>query len=86
MREAGRIEPIAGRFDGDSFAFFLPLCQLPWQDLPQKRLRSLPVRSKISRIGRGQALFSMQGILLAKIFYPEAPIMPACSGEEMLDI
>jgi hypothetical protein len=68
MREAGRIEPIARRLDGDPFVFFLPLCQLPGQDLSQKRLRSLLAWFKTSLIGRDQALFPMQGILLARIF------------------
>jgi hypothetical protein len=41
MREAGRIEPIARRFDVDPFDLLLSLCQLPWQGFSQKSLRSL---------------------------------------------
>jgi hypothetical protein len=41
MPEAGRIEPIARRFDVDPFDFFISLCQLPWQGFSQKSLRSL---------------------------------------------
>jgi hypothetical protein len=87
MREAGRIEPITRCFDVDPFDFFLLLCQLPWQDLSQKRLRSLlgavqglSNRSQSSTVSKARYNFGQEFFILRH------RSGPACSGEELLDI